>query len=874
MKVENIRLDLTLPGPLQGTLNTTRPSVSWKTVGDEKNWFQHGYQIRVRYNNENWTEYEEQMSERSTFVSWPGRDLRSRETFEVSVRVKGPAGFSDWSAPVLGQVGFLAGQEKWPAAFIAAKNQPRADGPTAPETLFRKTFSVSKKVVSATVWSTALGIYELEINGKKVGSDYLSPGWTTYEKRLLHQTYDVTTLIDENVHENVIGARVGAGWYSGKFGFDGGLTNIYGEKRAISAVLRLVFEDNSSVEIVSDNSWQSSPGPIVAAGLYDGESYDANREIPGWSSAAENGVDSWAGVDVVPFETSRIEPQTFPHVTVQRKISPKQIFTTPKGKTVVDFGENIVGFVEFQNATAPKGYQIQFKHAEVMEHGELGTRPLREAKATDTYTFKGEKSGESYAPRFTFHGFRYCLVEDVSRALSLEDLRAVVISTNMAQTGEFSCDNDLLNQLHDNVIRSTRGNFITLPTDCPQRDERMGWTGDIALFGQTAAFLFDCSSMLSSWLKDFWCEQELKADSKFPYAPPVTVPNVIKYMKHFWDDQISAIWQDCAVFLPKKLYDSIGATFVLADQYESMEKWIECIPKIPGKVRWNKEKVPHQLGDWLDPEAPPENPFQALTSAYLVADAFLYQVLCYMTEISAQVAPQNKEKYATMAAQCKSDFHDAYIESSGQLSSDSQTAYALVICFGLYKTSEQVEYGGKRLAAIVEKNGFKIGTGFAGTPFVTKALATTGHLASAYSMLLQKECPSWLYPVSMGATTIWERWDSMKPDGSINPGEMTSFNHYALGAVASTMHEVIGGLELVSPGYKEFKVKPQVGGDLKRCRVSHECPYGTIVSSWKIEDGKFSLDVTVPLNTRATIELPDGTQSETGSGVYSFECKA
>lgn len=871
MLVENIRLDLIEAGELQGTLSSERPTISWLVSGTEENWFQEKYQIRTRADElSDWVVQEVQQSDASQFVPWLAPPLGSRESFQVSVRVKGKnTEFSDWSEPVAQQTGFLKLYELWPAKFVAVSNQPRVEESVAPESLFRKAFKVEKAIKRAQIFSTALGIYELEINGARVAADFLSPGWTTYEMRILHQTYDVTTLVRNGT--NVIGARVGAGWYSGRIGFEGGVTNIYGEKRAVSVWLALTFEDGTTSEVLTDESWKGTYGPSVA-GIYDGETYDSNKEVLGWSSE-DTDLTLWNLVEIVPSEELLIEPQSFPHVTEQRKITAKEIITTPLGKIVLDFGENIVGFASFSNIRAPQNYKVQLKFAEVLEHGELGTRPLREAKATDTYIFKGDPKGELYTPRFTFHGFRYCQVDDPEKRLILSDLQVLVISTNMKQIGEFECDNQLLNQLHDNVIRSTRGNFITIPSDCPQRDERMGWTGDIAVFGKTAAFLFDCPSMLNNWLKDVWCEQQLKKDFLFPYAPPMTVPDMLKYAPHEWDDLVSAIWLDCTVYLPKALYDSTGATFILDQQYESMEKWLKCLPMVPGKVCWDRSKVKFQLGDWLDPLAPPDNPVLAMTDSFLVADAFLYLVLVFMREISLKVRPSDAPQYSDMAKRCKSDFLAQYVvDGSGHMLSDTQTAYALALCFGLFADDQQIKYAGDRLARIVTNNNFRIGSGFAGTPFVTRALFDTHHSAEAYAMLLQTECPSWLYPVTMGATTIWERWNSMMPDGTINPGDMTSFNHYALGAVASTMHEIIGGLQLTEPGYRRFSVKPQPGGGLRRCVVKHQSPYGAIGVSWRIENGQFLLNVKVPLNTSAQVELPDGSAMELGSGVFDFSC--
>lgn len=872
MKVEQIKFNFTKSGPLEGTINTATPAISWNFSGSEKNWHQASYQIRVRLKNESqWQEFPVSSSNSNLFVEWPGEPLKSRASFDLSVRVQGDNGdLSEWSEPVHGQVGLLVNQEQWPAKFIAIKNQPREDGETAPETLFRKSFFLSKKVKTAKIFSTALGIYNLELNGKEVAEDFLNPGWTTYEKRLLHQFYDVTELL--NLGSNVIGARVGAGWYLGKFGFDGGLVNIYGEKRAISLFIEVIYEDHSTDLICSDDSWNAAYGPIVAAGLYDGETYDATKEVTGWSSDVSSGS-YWAGVEVVDFDIARIEPQSFPHVTVQRTITGTVLPPTPKGKTVLDFGENIVGVPRFTNIKAKKGYKVTLRFAEVMEHGELGIRPLRSARCTDVYTFKGDAKGELYQPHFTFHGFRYCEVEDPEGVLDLQKLEAVVISTNAKQIGDFECDNVLLNQLHSNVVRSTRGNFITLPTDCPQRDERMGWTGDIAVFGKTAAFLLDCSSMLDSFLKDLWSEQQIRTSGPWPHAPAVVVPDVVKHMEHFWDKQISAIWQDCAVILPFSLFKATGSTNLLKQQYESMETWIDCLPKLKDLMLWDRTNVFLQLGDWLDPTAPPDRPANGKTDSYLVADAFLYYILSNMVTISGQVCRRNISKYEKMASQCKKDWLSKYSKETGELTSNSETAYSLAICFGLYDLEDQVKFAGNRLSEIVKKANYTIGTGFAGTPHILPALFATGHYEEAFQMLLTKECPSWLYPVTMGATTIWERWNSMMPDGTINPGEMTSFNHYALGAVASTMHELIGGVSIIEPGYRKFKVRPQPGGGLKRCHVEHESPYGLVSSRWEISGDDFTLNVTVPPNTTAIIDLPDGRSEEQGSGKHTFECK-
>lgn len=877
MKVCGIRLGLGTPGPCQGVLNTREPTISWQTETVKTDWIQDAFQIKIKYEKDpEFTEYDIIKSGDSQWVNWPGIRLSSREEFSISIRVAGkdaPSEFSEWSEPVKGQVGILSNEE-WPAKFISLEDQPKVEN-NPPETLFRKCFKVSKSksIKSAKVYSTALGIYEVEINGERISDDYLSPGWTTYESRLLHQFYDVSQYISDD--ENVIGCRVGAGWFSGRVGFEGGLSNIYGDKRAISLQLIIKYSDNTEDIVITDQSWKSNYGPITSADIYNGEDYDANLEISDWSRP---GLDDSEWLNVEEGENpTHIEPQSFPYVRQINKITAKEIISTPSGKSIIDFGENIVGFVKI-HTTAPKGHKVTLKHAEVLENGELGITPLRAAKATDNYIFKGDERGETYHPHFTYHGFRYCQVENWHGSLNIDAFEAIVISTSMKQIGDFQCSNELLNKLHDNVIRSSRGNFVSLPTDCPQRDERLGWTGDIAIFGQTASFLFDTTSFLNSWLQDFTCEQMLNEKGNYNSppsgVPPLTVPDIIKYTDHSWGPVISAIWQDVSVILPKALYDSTGAVCILKNQFDSMEKWFECIPKLEGKVLWDKTKVKFQLGDWLDPNAPSDEPEKASTDETLVADAFMFKILTIMVEVCSRL---NLEvaytKYKTLCDRCKKDFNDEYITPSGRIVSDSQTCYALAICFDLFYSNDQLEHAGNRLTEIVKKARFKIGTGFAGTPFITTALSITGHLDEAYSMILEKECPSWLYPVTMGATTVWERWDSMRPDGSINPNSMTSFNHYALGSVATFMHEVIGGLKVLEPGYKNFEVRPQPGKDMSYCKVSHDSPYGKILIEWSLNDKNFNLEATIPLNTRAIIILPDGKSQNVGSGKHILACE-
>ncbi|CDK28766.1 unnamed protein product [Kuraishia capsulata CBS 1993] len=860
VEIKQVKVDLLTSGKELGVLDNPTPKISWEVVGAEKHWFQGAYQIRIKLFNSEVTTFPVVKSEKSTFVAWPWEDkkLASKQQFGVSVRVASSEAedqFSEWSDFFDFQVGILP-IDAWEPKFIALKDQDA----NASETLFRKDFHSSGDIMSAKVYSTALGICEVEINGSKISTNYLAPGWTSYHNRLLHQVYDVSEFLTEG--ENAIGVRAAPGWYSGYLGFDG-RCNLYGKTRAISLLLEIIYADGTIKKVITDDSWKSSSGPIVLAELYHGETYDARLEQDGWSSPSFK-TNNWSAVDVVEFTGKSILPQSFPYIRHIDTVRPQEIFTTPSGKTIVDFGLNLVGFVRVKKTFAPESHTIVLRHAEVMEKGELGVRPLRIAKATDTYTFKGDPEGEEWTPRFTSHGFRYCEINNWYGELTKDSIELVVISTDMTPVGTFESSNTMVNQLHANVIRSIRGNFLGLPTDCPQRAERLGWTGDIALFSPTACFLFDCAPLLRNWLQDVSAEQK-----EHDGIPPLVVPDVGGYILS--ESEGCAVWGDVAVLVPEALYDEYADPHILEEQFQSMADWIRAIPKLENKVRWREVAI--QFGDWLDPAAPPENPILALTDARFVADAFLFKVITVLIETTKILGKTEElEYYTSLAAKCKKDFADEYLAISGRCASDTQCAYALAICFNLYANKTQVEHAGKRLAEIVRKGNFKIGTGFAGTPYITKALAQTGYADFAYRLLLQTKCPSWLYAVTMGATTIWERWDSMVPDGTINPGEMTSFNHYAFGAVASWMHSTIGGLSKSEPGWKSFKVEPILGGGFTHAKVTHRSPYGLISVSWKLDGLNFLMEVTVPLNSSAEVVLPNGKKNQTGSGTWYFNC--
>lgn len=836
-------------------IGEARPRLSWSINVESECWYQKGYEIELYDGDDNLMDRSGRIeSDQSVLVSWPFAPLSSRQRVLVRVRVWGTDGMlSDWSETVPVEAGLLQAAD-WQAQFITPAWGEEATK-SNPAPYLRREFNLRAGVTSARLYITALGVYEAQLNGRVVGDQVFAPGWTVYDEHLRYQTFDVTNMLNEG--KNSIGAILGDGWFRGRIGFGGGQRNIYGNHLALLAQLEVQYADGSSECIVTDENWHAATGPILMNSIYDGEIYDARLEFDGWSSPNFDASD-WSGVHFVKWNMGTLKAPLGPPVRRTEKINPIGIFHSPKGKTIVDFGQNLVGRLILK-VQGPKGHTVTVRHAEVLENSELGTRPLRFAKATDCYTLKGGEP-ETWEPRFTFHGFRYAEVNNWPGELKLEDVTAVVIHSDMERTGWFDCSDPLLNKLHQNVVWGMRGNFLDVPTDCPQRDERLGWTGDIQIFSPTASFIYDVSGFLQSWLIDLAAEQ-----CKFDGLVPQVVPMVL-------DRPMSgAAWADAATIVPWVLYQRYGDAKIVADQYESMKAWVDHVVEVTGETGlWD---TGFQYGDWLDPTAPANMPGQSRTDKAMIATAYYIR----SAELVAQAAgllghAKEQQYYCSVAEKARVAFRHEYITPAGRLMNDAETAYAIALVFDLFSTPEQVQHAGDRLAELVRDSGYHIRTGFVGTPLICDALWNTGHHVSAYRLLMQQECPSWLYPVTMGATTIWERWDSMLPDGSINSGEMTSFNHYALGAVADWMHRAIGGLESTAPGYRHMSIHPRPGGGLTCATVQHLTPYGLAKSAWKIENGQFFLDVTIPPNTTATITLPESNRNtfEVGSGSWNW----
>lgn len=824
-----------------------KPHLSWKTAATTPGWLQASAELELDGGTPVILTGRD-----SVLVEWPFDEIQPRTMHEIRVRVTGEDGtLSDWSGPQPIFAGFLADGD-WDASMIGLAN-PEA---VAQPVLLRTEFEVTAPVAKATLYATAHGAYQAEINGREVDDQILKPGWTSYQYHLVHETTDVTSLLIEGA--NAIGITLAGAWYTEHFGFREGAAPFYGSNPAAAAQLIIDYVDGSTATVSTNSRWKATAeGPIIGSGIYAGETYDARREIAGWSQPAFEDV-SWSPVRVDEEDYPVPVPRSTPAVRAIDQVAVSEIIDAPSGAKILDFGQNLVGRLRI-TVTGERGHTITLRHAEVLENGELGIRPLRNAAATDHFTLAGT-GVETWEPAFTFHGFRYAQLDNWPGELDPSAVTAIVIHSDMERTGWFDSSHALVNRLHENVVWGMKGNFLYLPTDCPQRDERLGWTGDIQVFSPTACFLFEADGFLSGWLVDLALEQQAAGG-----IVPFIIPSVLT-------DSVSpaAAWGDAATVVPTVLHERFGNTRVLADQFESMKSWSDTLLGISGeRMLWEDR---FQFGDWLDPDASPDFPADAKTDPDIVASAYLYRSVDFTARAAEVLGKSDEaEKYGGLREKIHAAFLAEYVSASGRMMSDAQTGYATAIMFGLYRDEAQKQVMGDRLAELTRAAGYRIGTGFVGTPLITDALTNTGHLDAAARLLTQTENPSWLYPVTMGATTIWERWDSMLEDGSINPGEMTSFNHYALGAVADWLHRSVAGLAPAAPGYRSIRIAPHPLDGFEYATATHETPYGLASSGWARHGDSVTVSATIPANTTAEVVLPGSTDTIiVGSGSHEW----
>ncbi|MGW8883756.1 alpha-L-rhamnosidase [Streptomyces sp. NPDC055749] len=731
----------------------------------------------------------------------------------------------------------------WAAAKVLA---PWGSGPWgkvqvahSPATQLRQEFRMGRKEVArARLYSTALGLYEVFLNGKRVSEDRLAPGWTDYGKRVQYQTYDVTGLLSTGA--NALGVTLATGWYAGSIGWFG--PHQYGEQPAVLAQLEVTFTDGSIERVVSGTDWRAAAGPVTAADLMAGEEYDARLETDGWTRAGFDEA-GWLTADAVEdVEVALVAAVDGPS-RVEQELTAREVTEPKPGVFVFDLGQNMVGTPRLK-VSGPAGTTVRLRHAEVLNpDGTIYTTNLRTARATDTYTLKGG-GPETYEPRFTFHGFRYVEVTGYPGRPPRDAVVGRVIHTSAPFTMDFATNVPMLNQLHSNITWGQRGNFLSIPTDTPARDERLGWTGDINVFAPTAAYTMESARFLTKWLWDLRDGQA--ADGAFtdvaPYIGPV--------------GKGVAGWGDAGVTVPWALYQAYGDVRVLEQSWSSMLKWLEYLKAHSSGLLRPAEGY----GDWLNIQD--ETPKDVIGTAYFAHSADL-------VARTAEALGKDPAPYRTLFGQVREAFRAAYVSADGRVKGDTQTAYVLALSMNLLADGERGP-AASRLVALIEAKDWHLTTGFLGTPRLLPVLTETGHTDVAYRLLLQRTFPSWGYQIDRGATTMWERWDSIRPDGSFQDAGMNSFNHYAYGSVGEWMYANIAGIAPGGPGFRKIIVRPRPGGGVTEAQGRFDSLYGAVTTRWKKDADGFRLSLSLPANTTAEVWIPDSGRAGVADGSARF----
>lgn len=779
-------------------------------------------------------------------IQYTGPALEPFQTYSVRITAQDDAG-EQAAAERLFQTGRMG--LPWAGKWISDAGY-HFESPSSPiPMLFRRTFTVSKPVKQFRVLATAMGIYDLALDGERINQDYFAPGFTDYRAHLQYGCYERNDL---QPGEHVFTAVVAGGWAVGRTtnvsNTNQSVSKRSAERQSLLAELRLQYEDGSTEVIGTDERFQvTEDGPWRFADFYDGETYHANRVAAAavWRPATE--------------EKLKVSPAIFARygepVTAHEVLEPVAWTRAPSGELICDFGQNIAGVISVK-LTGAAGQKIVFRHGEALENGELYVQNLRSAKQTITYVCRDGE--QEYSPHFTYMGFRYVGICGIEK----EDLtiRAVALYSDLEQIGRFHCSNEDLNQLQRNLVWSGKDNFVDIPTDCPQRDERQGWTGDIALFASTACFNFDMGRFLDKWLLDMKSEQ----------GKTGSIPFVIPSRKGVTPSITTSCWGDSCILVPYTLYLSTGDTAILRRQYPVMKKYLADARRwaalsFPKYKSFYIFQLMFQFGDWC---APYGSVPDWLKKGPWVGTAYYANSCRIMSEIAGVLCREKDSRhYAALADKIGEAFQKVFLDENGWLKEEFQTGYVLPLYFRLADEKKR-KIMAERLWTLIEANGCHLSTGFTATPYILFALADNGYGAEAYRLLLQDTSPSWLYQIRHGATTLWEQWDAMQEDGSIKEA---SLNHYAYGAVGDFFYRRICGLEPVEAGYRKFTVKPVPGGDLRFAECEHRCPFGTIQVRWEQQDGKFYLCITVPVNTVCHVVLPNGEEKTVGSGKYEFE---
>ena len=815
-------------------LTEKAPRFSWKIESDEKDTVQTSYEIKVTDENGQlvW-DSGKKISDQSVLISYEGEALAGETFYSVEVTVADNHGNVE-SVEGSFETGIF-NQTEFKAQMITSDFSE--DETACP--IFGKTFAIDKKVKKARLYATAHGVYEVTLNGQTVGDYRMAPGWTSYHNRLQYQIYDVTEQLAE---ENEIAITVGNGWYKGILGFYC-QPNQYGTQVGAFAELHVEYEDGSKEVIATDETWSVKTGEIRYSEIYMGETIDTDApEI------------TEGNVVVKDFDKAVLTAQENEPVRITEKIVGKELIVTPKGEKLVDFGQIVTGVVE-AHVKGEKGQKIVLRHAEVLDKdGNFYPETLRQAKSIDTFICNGEE--QIFRPHFTFHGFRYICVEGMEE-FTADQFIACVTHSDMEKTGDFHCSNKKVNQLQSNITWSQRDNFLDIPTDCPQRNERLGWTGDAQVFSWTAAFNRNTALFYKKWMRD------VAAESSLEKGVPHVVPDIL-------DSYSSSAWSDVAVIVPWVVYQIYGDKGILEENWKCMHEWVDYIKNNCGENGlWQSG---FQYGDWLALDKEESADRTGATDKYMIANAY-YLYVTELVKKTAEVLGKDEEakKYAELYETTLDAFRREYYTETGRIVSETQTGAIISLYFNLAREKDRKRILNTLLTNIGNHKNH-LATGFVGTPYICHTLSENGAHEMAATLFMKEDYPSWLYAVNMGATTIWERWNSIKPDGTFDESGMNSLNHYAYGSVGDWMYRKVAGLSQLEPGYKRFQVKPMFVKGIEEWGTEFESVYGKIVANTSCKAGKIHVHVEVPANTTAVIVLPEKEEvHEVGSGVYDYE---
>ena len=815
-------------------------NLSWILETDKRATFQQAYELTLKKGGR--TVWRSGKVESDNSVRVPvGVPLEYASPYTWTVRVWDNHG--QVSKPVTASFSTALSPNAWKASWIGTDTGDRKICPSP--VYFRKTFRPSGNIKRAVAYVTSRGIYEFSINGSRVGADYFTPGWTTYQKTIQYQAYDVTAPLKRGT--SLIEALVCPGWYGSGMGWGAPKDRQrYGSDLALLMQIEIEYAGGRKETLVTGPDWQMSrKGPVADATFYDGETIDLTAAY------------YWEPATVLPSTAASLVPSIAEPVRIRQVINPVRSFVTPKGEKVLDFGQNLVGW-EKVRIKGRKGQVVKVSHAEVLDkEGNFYTKNMRAAKVTSTFVLSG--GTDVFEPSQTFYGFRYLKVDGLEGELNPSDFCAVVADSGFETVGRFESSNPLINQLQSNIFWGFRGNFVDIPTDCPQRDERLGWTGDAEIFFRTATFNGNVDNFFRKWLRSLREEQNERG------GIPAVIPDI------FFGTNVDHAcgWADCATIVPWQHYMAYGDVTVLRDQYQSMKAWVDFMLRSSDDYLLNTLNQP--FGDWLFwSQDNDRSGRSAVTSKALCAQCFMAGSVEIVAKSAAILGYKDDAAfYDSELTKIKKAFMDEYVTPNGLVSSDTQTAYVLALYFGMLPEHLRQQAAG-RLAANVKEYGNHITTGFLGTPHICEVLSEYGYSDVAYKLLLQETCPSWIYPVKLGATTIWERWNSINPDGSI-VGGMNSFNHYSYGSIGDWLYRYAVGIRETSPGFRTFEVDPHPGGGFKYMEASTRTPYGKIRVRWEADGNVIrSIEVSIPAGTTASVHCPDGEVRVLGSGNYGF----